>query len=127
MPAGVNPALPQMDQMALRLHLAGAPQVFRLHDDVLKRRLTGNDDVSIDDGLVLEGKRVERPPELFRRDQEWRVQIVTMPRRGQRAQRLEVAGSDRGRKGDARPRSGRDQRHESRAQDPGQILRQSIE
>ena len=113
-----------MNQVAARLHFARVPQVVRINPAPVERRSARHEDVPIEDGLVLERKRVERAAEFILGDEERRGQLVAMPRLNQDAARVEVVSRDAFHETHAGGRSVRDERDETRAEDPRQVGRQ---
>src|SRR5690606_21536816 len=93
---GLDPALAQVDQVALGLDLTRVPQLLAVDDGVVERRRAVDDDVPGEQGAVLEGEGVERAPELAGREQQRRIEGVALPARRERTERLEVAGENRG-------------------------------
>ena len=79
-PAGVEPALPEMDQQPACLDLARAPDVLVANRDAGERIAADDDRVLVEDGRVLEREGVERSPELVGRQDERRLQALAVPR-----------------------------------------------
>ena len=90
MARGFQPALSQMDQMALGLYFARAPKLIERHGRAMEWRLSSNHHVTVHDGLILDGKRVERTAELRHREQQRRFESFSMPGFDERADRVEV-------------------------------------
>src|SRR4051812_8621329 len=88
--AGRNPALPQVNEVAARLRLARPSEIFVVDGDAVKRRLTVDDRMAVEDGLILERKGVERTTELVHRHDQGRRKLLTVPRLDQRTERVEV-------------------------------------
>ena len=78
---GLEIRLPQVQQMAARLHLARAAEVGRIDAQAVERIGAGDDDVIGEDRAELERERVERSFELVsrRRAAAWRARAHATP------------------------------------------------
>ena len=76
--------------MRFRLHFARAPQIVAADLDAGDQILAGDTHVTIDDGLVLERKGVERSLELSGVITSGVSRPVMLPGLGQAAERLEI-------------------------------------
>jgi hypothetical protein len=68
-----------VNQVALRLQLAGTAQVGFGYPRTAERIVTDDRDVVRDDLAVLDGKDVERSLELIPREEEWHCQTAAAP------------------------------------------------
>ena len=73
-------ALAQVEQVAARLHFAGAPQVGRIDGQRRERVCAGDDGVVGENRAELERKRVERLLEFVAGDQQRRRETGVVPR-----------------------------------------------
>ena len=80
-PAGLEIALAQVQQVAARLHLARAAQIVESRPTGPRTGCAGHDRVARQDRAELDRERVERPGELVARDHERRREPVPRPRR----------------------------------------------
>ena len=88
-------ALPQVQQVAARLHFDGAPQVGGVDAQRRKRAAARDDDVIGEDRAEFERKRVERLRELARRQEERRREAGVVPRLHARRRRAQVVARHR--------------------------------
>ena len=94
-PTCFHEGLPQVQEMAACLHLAGPPQVGGLDAQAVERARARDDRVVGDDGAQLERKHVERPRELVGAQQERRGQPEVVPLGQAHRASAQVVGRER--------------------------------